>query len=80
MTYFGSHFPDKRGLPDKKVRFTGCQGENPGYILISMKTTQAICQLNVLQAFSQKAKDAVAAVFFWWFGYGFYFSQRLGRP
>ncbi|WP_179397263.1 hypothetical protein [Marinobacter sp. ANT_B65] len=45
-----------------------------------MKTTQAICQLNVLQAFGQKPLAAVAAVFFWWFGYGFYFSQRQGRP
>jgi len=45
-----------------------------------MKTTQAICQLNVLQAFGQKPVAAVAAVFFWWLGYGFYFSQSQGRP
>lgn len=23
---------------------------------------------------------AIAGVFFWWFGYGFYFSQNPGRP
>jgi len=45
-----------------------------------MKTTNATCQLNVLQAFGVKTKVAVAAVFFWWFGYGFYFSQNPGRP
>jgi hypothetical protein len=45
-----------------------------------MKTTHATCQLNVLQAFGAKPAAAVAAVFFWWFGYGFYFSQSPGRP
>jgi hypothetical protein len=44
-----------------------------------MKTTHATCQLNVLQAFGEKPVAAVAAVFFWWFGYG-YFSQSPGRP
>tara|TARA_R100000908_G_C3634531_1_gene73746 strand:- start:320 stop:526 length:207 start_codon:yes stop_codon:yes gene_type:complete len=64
----------------KKLRHAGCQGENRGYILKSMKTTHATCQLNVLQAFGAKPAAAVAAVFFWWFGYGFYFSQSRGRP
>jgi hypothetical protein len=45
-----------------------------------MKTIQAICQLNVKQAFGHKPMAAVAVVFFWWLGYGFYFSQRQGRP
>jgi hypothetical protein len=58
----------------------GCQVENRGYILKSMKTTHATCQLNVLKAFGIKPAASVAAVFFWWFGYGFYFSQSRGRP
>ncbi|MDK9556418.1 hypothetical protein QQF73_02180 [Marinobacter sp. M216] len=64
----------------KKSGQWGCQGENRGYILKSMKTTHATCQLNVLQAFGEKPMAAVATVFSWWFGYGFYFSQSPGRP
>jgi hypothetical protein len=63
----------------QKTEFTGCKAGNRGYILESMKTTHATCQLNVLQAFGEKSIAAVAAVFFWWFGYG-YFSQSPGRP
>jgi len=63
-----------------KTGFTGCKAGIRGYILESMKTTHTTCQLNVLQAFGDKPMAAVAAVFFWWFGYGFYFSQSRGRP
>ncbi|KAE8546329.1 hypothetical protein F6453_1071 [Marinobacter nauticus] len=45
-----------------------------------MKTLHAACQLNVLKAFGEKLKAAGSAVYFWWFGYGFYFSQSPGRP
>jgi hypothetical protein len=44
-----------------------------------MNIRNATCQFNLLQAFGLEPK-AVAAVFFWWFGYGFYFSQSPGRP
>jgi hypothetical protein len=43
-----------------------------------MKTTHAICQLNVLKAAGNKPMASVAAVFFWWSGYG-YFSHSPGR-
>jgi len=63
-----------------KIRLSGCQDKNGRVIVKSMKTTHAACQLNVLKAFGEKPKAAGAAVYFWWFGYGFYFSQSLGRP
>jgi len=45
-----------------------------------MNISSATCQFNLSQAFSPiRLTAAVAAVFFWWFGYGFYFSQNPGR-
>jgi hypothetical protein len=45
-----------------------------------MKTSNATCQLNLVKAFGENLKVAGGIVFFWWFGYGFYFSQNPGRP
>ncbi|MCK7550402.1 hypothetical protein MLC70_02775 [Marinobacter goseongensis] len=67
------------GIKSTNIGFAGCKAEKPGYILKIMKTTHAICQLNVLQAFGAQPTAVIAAVFFWWFGYG-YFSQSPGRP
>jgi hypothetical protein len=63
-----------------KIRLSGCQDKNGRVIVKSMKTLHAACQLNVLKAFGEKLKAAGSAVYFWWFGYGFYFSQSPGRP
>src|SRR5690554_254773 len=67
-------------LAGKLKAISGCQCENRRYIVKSMKTLHAACQLNVQQAFGEKLKAAGSAVYFWWFGYGFYFSQSPGRP
>jgi hypothetical protein len=45
-----------------------------------MNIKQAVCQLNVMQASGKSPAAAMTAVFFWWFSYGFYFSQSQGRP
>ncbi|WP_104414765.1 hypothetical protein [Marinobacter persicus] len=66
--------------PLKIIRVAGCQCKKDRFIVKSMKTLHAACQLNVLKAFGEKTKAAGSAVYFWWFGYGFYFSQSPGRP
>jgi hypothetical protein len=69
-----------RAAPDASFSaMVGCQYQNRGYIVKSMKTPHTHCQLNVLTVFSGKLKPAVSVVYFWWFGYGF-FSQSPGRP
>lgn len=44
----------------------------------SMNISHDACQFNSVAA-SGAPVGGVASVFFWWFAYGFYFSQRSGH-